>query len=324
MPTIRDARGRLSVHDMTPPPPGEPAPITRRQGSPAPPDDRLPIRRDAASLAGSRARANAASAAVSRARGAQRAGFVKGASKTARRWNGGALAAESESQKSTDTPSKGIAQTEAARAVSVATRNAALTPRQEQVVDALRRLGTRKAVMGELGVKDVQTIDSTLLQINRKGLLPAALPDLPKRLQRAIEGGGPGPTAAKPAHIVSTESPSQGREAGVPATGAASVEPPERDPATPGSTPLGSPDNLTSTNDVPAPDSDPGIAAAYSAPDSTTPAEAGGGPVVGEPWPYLTVMIDCVALARAMQGWATYQMTAFFEGLAKVVAEVNR
>lgn len=48
------------------------------------------------------------------------------------------------------------------------------------------------------------------------------------------------------------------------------------------------------------------------------------GPAEDDGRPYLTVTIDCVALARAMQGWATYEMSAFFDGLAKVVAEVNR
>ncbi len=240
MPIVRDGQNKVHEYDMTPPasPSGPPVrvdvpgEVVRTPGMDAVGLPRYTSRRGVdrpeGRMAESRARGNAASARPhasaeeSRARGAKAGGFVKGATKH-------------EPKVPIAPPAKGVAQTAAARAATAASRNAALTSRQQQVVDALRRLGTRKAVMAELGAKHVQSIDATLLDAYAKGLLPTDLPDLPKRLQRALDAGAGvirrGKLAAKPAHIVSTESPLEGQEASAPATDAGEGKAGASDPA---------------------------------------------------------------------------------------------
>ena len=88
MPAIRDAQGKLTVHDMGAPPVNPPGPIERRQASAQQMADFAAERarmseherRGHTSLAEKGKRAREIEAA-SRARGAQRAGFVKGATK---------------------------------------------------------------------------------------------------------------------------------------------------------------------------------------------------------------------------------------------------
>lgn len=59
----------------------------------------------------------------------------------------------------------------------------ALTPRQTEVLALLRETGSRTATAKRMGVV-YQSIDEVLKAVDRKGLLPADTPDLPKRLQR--------------------------------------------------------------------------------------------------------------------------------------------
>ena len=70
------------------------------------------------------------------------------------------------------------------RAPKAADLPAELTPRQAEVLAVLRKTGSRAAAATELGVI-YQSIDATLDAIAKKGLLPAGLPDLPKRLRDA-------------------------------------------------------------------------------------------------------------------------------------------
>lgn len=306
MPTIRDGRGVLTVHDMGVPPANPSGPVQRLV---EPAMVRVPDETG---------QTNADRMAASRARGAKAGGFVAGATKSARRWNG-------QPPEGFPPPSR-AAQTATARATLVETRNGALTSRQQQVIEALGRLGSRKAVQLELGAKHIQSIDGTLLDAHAKGLLPLDLPDLPKRLQKALAGGPPplrrgrhavdpaGKTAAevRRAQKAATIEP-QGREAGAPATDADDRGITGAAPATEVATPPG-----------PTPGPFPGAQAAADATDRALGME----PEYSEPDSpptivHLTISIDVVRLAQEMRSWSTYQITPFFDGLAKVIHEAQ-
>jgi hypothetical protein len=191
MPTIRNGRGVLTEYDMGLPPGNPSGPVERRV--------------DATQATGEHVQA---------ARSIQRGPTPEEHARAVR--NGAAgrmarLAADRAAPGAAPAPKPDRA---AATVARVATMNATLSPRQAQIVEALGRLGTRKLVQKELGLGVIQEVDVALDRAHRKGLLPPGLPDLPPRLTRAAEG------AANPAHIVSSESPLEGLEAGVPATDA--------------------------------------------------------------------------------------------------------
>lgn len=228
MPTIRDARGQLHVHDMTPRlEVSGPAPVERSRVS----EQRMAdfaaeraqtaerTRADAVAagrMSAERRRSTAAEEAVSRRRGAE----VMHERAVARK------AAQQPEEPAMPSPDR-----HGHRAPT--TKNAALTARQEQVIEAIRRTGSRHGAMAELGITHMQSIDTTLMDAHAKGLLASNVPDLPPRIARAF---GLEVTPRKGLRRAPTPTiEPQDQEAGDPATDAsgAPAEPPFTTPPGP-------------------------------------------------------------------------------------------
>jgi hypothetical protein len=244
MPRIRDGHNRVDEYETVPPPavgvgPIErvvvPGAIARTPGIEAQGLPRYTSRRGVDRPA--------ATMAESRARGARAAGFVKGATK---RTPMVPLAPTA-----TDPPPL----TGAAVGVS-GSRGRRVMPRDRGernslVLDTVRTSKSHAETGERLGVTG-KRIEQIVHEIRRNGLLPADVDELLKArsswkgtVHRAT------PAVAEPAHIVSAESPIEGREAGAPATDAL-----DRDAGSP-------------PGDGSPPEPEPGIEDAYSAPDST-------------------------------------------------------
>jgi hypothetical protein len=172
-------------------------------------------------------------------------------------------------------------------------RSAVRAERVARYLDAIRASDSHREAAERLGVGK-HSLEMFVSDLRRRRELPDDVEELLRQRNpaRGRHGGRPKANGA-----ATPQTEPQGQEADVPATAVATVEQPDPEQATGVSTPPG-PIAV--------------IAQEYSGDEPT------------DTRPYLTVTVDCVALARAMDGWQTFQMTAFFEGLAKVVAEVNR
>jgi hypothetical protein len=178
VPTIRAGRGVLHVHDMGTPPPANPSGPVQRVGMPSTPSTGQAAAIPAASVAPAKPPyGGGSSLAASRARGAAAGGFVRGHTGPKRK--------AEEKPKAAD-PAAAFARFSLGRAAHVASLKSKLTDRQQQVIDELRRLGSRRAVQEALGVTHLQSIDGSLIDAFEKGLLPADLPDLPPGRTAAV------------------------------------------------------------------------------------------------------------------------------------------
>ena len=210
MPAIRNGRGELVVYDMGTPPTNPPPPVERRQVSAERMADfaaeRASMsehdRRGHQSLADKAKRAREIEAA-SRARGAQRAGFVKGATKP------------HPSERTEEETMPGKPGPEA-----TTRRDQRRHDKAERILAVVRATSSHAESAVQLGMGK-HSIEMFLSDLRRRGELPEDVEALLRARNPAIHRGGrPRKATAEPAQILSTDSTIEGGEEGAPATAA--------------------------------------------------------------------------------------------------------